>query len=93
METNDLILGQVVRSKAGRDKGRFMLVVKNVDNQYVKISDGDLRKIENTKKKKIKHLAKTQHIIHPIKIKLEKNQKVINAEIKQSLNKLGYNTK
>lgn len=93
METNDLLLGQVIRSTAGRDKGRFLLVVKKIDSQYVKISDGDTRKIENAKKKKIKHLAKTHHIIFPINKKLENGQKINNTEIQKSLNKLGYNTK
>lgn len=93
MEINDLLLGQVICSIAGRDKGKFLIVVKNIDSQYVKVSDGDLRKIENAKKKKIKHLAKTHHIIFSINKKLENGQEVNNTEIQQSLRKLGYNTK
>ncbi len=92
MEYNDLYLGQVVWSKAGRDKGRFMVVIENIDSQYVKISDGKVHKIEKPKKKKVKHLAKTNHIIYPLKEKLETGQNINNAEIRKNLNKLGYNT-
>ena len=57
---NSLRLGQVVRSRAGRDKNRFFIVVMIRDEDYVYIADGDLRKIEKSKLKKIKHLAKDQ---------------------------------
>ena len=53
----DLTLGQVVYSKAGRDKGKKFIVVDIVDELYVMISDGDLRRIENAKRKKLKHLS------------------------------------
>ncbi|HHT50250.1 MAG TPA: hypothetical protein GXZ78_02100 [Eubacteriaceae bacterium] len=92
MEYNDLLLGQVVWSKAGRDKGRFMVVVENIDSQYVKISDGKVHKIETPKKKKVKHLAKTNHIIYSLQEKLKTGQNINNAEIRKNLNKLGYNT-
>jgi|SRR5690554_2912049 ribosomal protein L14E/L6E/L27E len=92
MEINDLLLGQVVCSKAGRDKGKFMVVVESIDSQYVKICDGNTHKIEKAKKKKVKHLAKTNHIISQIKTKLETGQNINNAEIRKNLNKLGYNT-
>ena len=45
-------IGSVVLSTAGRDKGRFFLVVAIVDDKYVKIADGELRPQE---KAKLKH--------------------------------------
>lgn len=48
-------VGQLVRSKAGRDKGTDFVVVKT-DNSYVYVADGRMRKLENPKKKKIKHI-------------------------------------
>ena len=48
-------VGQLVRSKAGRDKGVDFVVVKS-DNGYVYVADGRMRKLENPKKKKIKHI-------------------------------------
>ena len=48
-------VGQLVRSKAGRDNGVDFVVVKS-DNGYVYVADGRMRKLENPKKKKIKHI-------------------------------------
>ena len=48
-------VGQLVRSKAGRDKGVDFVGVKS-DNGYVYVADGRMRKLENPKKKKIKHI-------------------------------------
>lgn len=88
MYTNHLSLGQVVRSTAGRDKGKLMVVVEIVDSQYVHVSDGDLRKLEKPKKKKIKHLAKTNHIISEIKELVEVGKLLNNAEIRKHVKKL-----
>lgn len=45
-------LGSVVLSTAGRDKGRFFIVVEIVDGNYVRIADGEYRPQENAKLKK-----------------------------------------
>lgn len=81
----DALLGQVVYSKAGRDSGRKFVVVKVIDEIYVLISDGDLRRIEKPKKKKIKHLEVTGKVIVQLAEKLDKNLKVTNPEIKKAL--------
>lgn len=85
MEVDDLQLGQVVRSAAGRDKGRFFLVIQIVDDNYVKVCDGDLRKVDNAKLKKIKHISKTNKIIPQVKERLTNNLKVSNADIRKYL--------
>ncbi|WP_300409513.1 KOW domain-containing RNA-binding protein [Lagierella sp.] len=58
----ELVEGQVVRSLTGRDKGKFQLVLRLLDKDYVMVVDGKRRKLENPKKKKIKHLQKTKTI-------------------------------
>jgi len=53
----DDLLGHLVVSLAGRDKGIICAVVGNSDDEgYVYIADGKIRKVENPKKKKLKHL-------------------------------------
>ncbi|CDZ75238.1 hypothetical protein ING2D1G_1098 [Peptoniphilus sp. ING2-D1G] len=56
-------VGQVVKSKAGRDAGTIFLVNKILDENYVSIVDGKSRKLVNPKKKKIKHLIIYKDII------------------------------
>ena len=49
-------LGEIVLSVAGRDAGKHFAVVEIVDDNHVRIADGDLRRIKTAKLKKIKHL-------------------------------------
>ncbi|WP_294154921.1 hypothetical protein [uncultured Clostridium sp.] len=55
MQNNDLI-GKVVLSKAGRDINHLYVVVRQIDNDYVLLANGDTKSIDMPKKKKIKHL-------------------------------------
>ena len=57
-DIHDVKRKQVVKSKMGRDKNRFF-VVMDVKNPYVYLADGKLRKLESLKKKKIMHIAVT----------------------------------
>lgn len=81
----NVTLGEVVCSKAGRDSGRLFIVTAFVDESYVLIVDGDLRKIEKPKRKKVKHLKLTGHIFEPLKEKFERGLKVNNSEIRRAL--------
>ena len=54
MNQPDYGLGSVVYSLMGRDKGRYFAVVEVIDESFVMIADGDLRRLANPKKKKIK---------------------------------------
>lgn len=55
---NQLVIGQVVRSIKGRDKGKVQLVINLLDESHVLVVDGKRRKLDKPKKKKIKHLQK-----------------------------------
>lgn len=83
-------IGSVVFSRAGRDKGRFFLVVEIVDDTFVRLSDGDLRRLENPKLKKLKHLKNTGDTAEAISEKLKGGSKVYNAEIFSALRR--YNS-
>ena len=51
--------GRVARSMAGRDEGRLLVVLEEVDDDFVFTADGDLRTLERPKKKRRKHLKGT----------------------------------
>ena len=55
---SELSIGQVVRSRAGRDKGGIFLIYEILDSEYVLLVDGKIRRLDRPKKKKIKHLVK-----------------------------------
>lgn len=83
--TSDIHLGQVVRSKAGRDKRKVFIVLNVIDDEYVLIADGDYRRVDNPKKKKIKHLIVYKTIIEDLNEKLRDQQKINNAYIRKAL--------
>ena len=58
----DICKGLLVYSKAGRDKGK-LFVVLGIENDFVYLSDGDTRRVNNTKKKKIKHINRTNTVL------------------------------
>jgi ribosomal protein L14E/L6E/L27E len=83
-----LEIGSVVLSRAGRDKGRFFIVVEIVDDLFVKIADGDIRRLATPKLKKVKHLKGTGDILESIAEKLKNSATVYDAEIYSALRKL-----
>jgi len=82
------VLGEYVVSKAGRDKDRIFIVTSILDEIYVAVADGDLRKIDNPKKKKIKHLNPMDKISEEIADKLNNNKKVTNLSVRREIEKL-----
>ncbi len=80
-----IALGSVVYSRAGRDKGRFFLVVEIVDDEFVRIADGKTRLLAKAKLKKIKHLKNEGEIIQKIADKLANNNKIFDAELFSAL--------
>ncbi|SNX54393.1 KOW domain-containing RNA-binding protein [Thermoanaerobacterium sp. RBIITD] len=81
----DTPIGRIVRSKAGRDKERVFIIVGIANEKHVFIADGDLRKIEKPKKKKLIHLQMYNEVDENIKQKLLKRETVTNAELIKAL--------
>lgn len=81
----EVFAGDIVFSKAGRDKDRPFVVLKVIDAQYVFLADGRLRRVDQPKKKKIKHLLKSGHASAFIQKKLSEGMKVTNPDIKKAL--------
>ena len=74
--------GSVVRSKAGRDQGRLFLVVEEVDDDFVMIANGDLRRMDRLKKKRRKHLKPTGTVIQALRDRLSRGEKVEDHELR-----------
>ncbi len=81
MEPGDLVL-----SEKGRDKD-FYYVVMEVLADYCYIADGNLRKTDRPKKKKIKHVVQTGFGSEFIKKKFAEGQKVTNTELRNEISK------
>jgi ribosomal protein L14E/L6E/L27E len=77
--------GVVVVSKAGRDAGHKFIILEVLDAQYVLIADGELRKVDKPKKKKIRHLGITSMIAQSVKESLETGKPVLNSDVSKAL--------
>ncbi len=80
-----IALGQIVVSRAGRDAGGRFVVIKMIDEHFAEICDGDLRRLENPKRKRIKHLNITAERAQGIEEKLKSGGRITNAEIRKAL--------
>ena len=77
-------IGQIVYSKSGRDKNLPFIVI-SVEGDYLYLADGELRKLEQPKRKKIKHVQKTNYICLSIQEKLVNKSYMLNADIRKAL--------
>lgn len=84
-DTIQLSIGQIVKSRAGRDKGGVFLVYEIVDNEYVLLVDGKLRKIDNPKKKKQKHLTVYNTVLSDLIYRKDNDIKITNSYIRKLL--------
>jgi len=77
------LVGRAVVSKAGRDKGRLFIIWSVVDELNVTVVDGDLRKIEKPKAKRLRHLTMTEYKSDRIVECLATDAKINNAEVRK----------
>lgn len=82
-----ITVGSVVYSKAGRDKGNYFMVLEILDDSYVNVVDGKIRKLDRPKRKKIKHLKNTNDVLEAIAVKVIKGTKIFDAEVFSALRK------
>jgi ribosomal protein L14E/L6E/L27E len=76
--------GEIVRSRAGRDRGRAFVILKLIDEDYVLLVDGRLRTLERPKKKKRRHLLKASET------RMELTGHLVNADFRKFLSAEGF---
>ncbi|MDR2201431.1 MAG: KOW domain-containing RNA-binding protein [Clostridiales bacterium] len=86
MNKNTLSAGDAAVSLKGHDTGRIYLVVANVSDGFALVCDGEYRKIDNPKLKRISHLRFLQkeydeQAMQTLKLK--------DADVKKTLKKHG----
>lgn len=74
----DITVGSAVYSRAGRDKGELFIVLR-AEGDYVYLADGKKRRVSNPKKKKIKHLNKTNFVTDVCKSGTPEDYMIRNA--------------
>lgn len=84
-------IGRLVCSVKGRDSGRFYLVVEIEDESRVRVADGEGRKVENPKRKNVKHLKFYDFIAGEVIDKAQNGKRVTNADVRKELKSLVEN--
>lgn len=80
----DISMADIVISLAGRDQGKLFYVIET-DGTYVTIADGKGRKLENPKRKKLKHVRKVSRTDSRVAQKIASDDKVLNSELRRDL--------
>lgn len=84
MIRENLSLGQLVRSVAGRDEGRYFFIV-GFSDEDVLIANGRERKISKPKLKKIKHIKKLNIVDKEVKDILSLGEKPTDASLREKI--------
>jgi ribosomal protein L14E/L6E/L27E len=79
------MVGQIVCSKAGRDKGNFLVVVLEKENT-VFVCDGKERPLERPKLKNPKHLCFTNTVLSAESFRTNKSLRKALAIYRDSVN-------
>ena len=80
-----VMIGSIVISMAGRDQGRLFLVVGEVDDDFVMVANGALRKMDRQKKKRRKHLKPTGSVVEELRDRLSRGKPVEDHELRKWL--------
>lgn len=77
-------IGEFVISKAGHDKNAFYVIIKE-ENEYVYLSDGKYKPLNNLKRKNKKHVQIIHDIDSSIKAKLENSEALNDVDIANAI--------
>lgn len=86
MPVNRIVLGQVVKSTAGRDRGRLYMVVGFCPPSFVLVADGRGREAVRPKKKNVRHISVLGVVAEEVAAKVADGGKVSDREVRAVLN-------
>ena len=84
----DISKSDIIESLAGRDKGGLFYVL-DVQDGYALIADGRGRKLENPKRKKLKHVRRVSRTETRVAVKILNGDKILNSELRRDLATFG----
>ncbi len=78
-----IVFGQIVISNAGHDRDSHLVIIGREGENYVFVADGRLRTVEKPKKKKLRHVLRTDIYSPKISKKILQGMPVTNAELRK----------
>ncbi|TCL66482.1 hypothetical protein EDC14_101525 [Hydrogenispora ethanolica] len=80
--------GQFVKSKAGRDRNQYYLIMSLVGDKYLLLVDGHHHPKSKPKKKNVKHLQITMMVDKNIEELILRGEAVTDSEISKALRRM-----
>ena len=80
----EIAKSNIVRSDAGRDKGKLFVVLA-VEGEYLLLADGKSRKVESPKRKKRRHVLFVAADENRLSDKIKSEEKITNSELRRTL--------
>ena len=81
--------GYFAKSKAGHDKGKTYIIIEETftsgQEEFVMVSDGDLKPVEKPKKKKKIHLQVVLRRDEILEERMKNGQEIRNEDIKRAI--------
>ena len=84
----DVARSDIVKSIAGRDKGKFFFVM-DTEGEYLLLADGKIRRLESPKRKKRRHVVPAARSDCRTADKIRSGEKVTNSELRRALAQFG----
>ncbi|WP_026962554.1 KOW domain-containing RNA-binding protein [Alicyclobacillus herbarius] len=78
-------LGRIVEVTHGRDRGLFAVVIGYGGDRFILVADGRLRKADKPKKKNVAHVRRTSFLAEEIRVALQTEGRVTNAQLRHAL--------
>lgn len=88
MSPEEITVGQIVISAAGRDIGQTYVVMEKLAPPFVLIADGRNHKVTGPKKKNIRHITILRSIAEPVAEKLKCGARITDEDIRHALNQV-----
>ena len=80
----DICKSDIVVSLAGRDRGQLFYVL-DIKDGYAFLVNGKTRKLENPKRKKLKHIRFAARMDSSVTRKILSGDKILNSELRRDL--------
>ena len=80
----EIAKSDIVRSDAGRDKGKLFAVLA-VEGEYLLLADGKGRRVEAPKRKKRRHVLFVAADESRLADKIKRSEKITNSELRRTL--------
>lgn len=88
MKDNNIIVGDIVKSTAGRDMGNLYIVQQILDRDFALLVDGKTKLLSKPKKKRLKHICKIHAFSQVLADKFAAKVKVFDSEVFSAIKKL-----